>query len=107
VKQIAFLMGYVESLTLPLVLIGALGFILLWQGRDRSLGVLLACMFVFPIAFIVLLSFRTPVGVFYLVPVVPIVFTGAGVFLDRLADLDWELRPRWLLPGVVATMVIA
>ena len=63
-------------------------------------------MFIFPVAFLVLLSFRTPVGVFYLVPTLPIVFIGAGVFLDRLAGIDWEL-PRSLLPAAVMAMIIA
>jgi 4-amino-4-deoxy-L-arabinose transferase-like glycosyltransferase len=107
VKQIALLMAYVESLTIPLVLIGALGIYLLLQQRDRSLGLLLACTFLFHVSVIVLLSFRTPAGLFYLVPVMPIVFTGAGVFLDRLAAIDWELRPRWVLPATVAVMVMA
>jgi hypothetical protein len=107
VKQIAFLMAFVESLTIPLVLTAALGIYLLWQRQDRSLGVLLACMFAFPLIFLAVLSLRTPVGTFYLVPVIPILFTGAGVFLDRLASIDWELRPRWLLPASVAAIIIA
>jgi hypothetical protein len=64
-------------------------------------------MFMFPIIFLVVLSFRTPVGVFYLVPILPIVFIGAGVFLDRLATLNWELRPRWLLPAAVVAIIVA
>ena len=106
IKQIGFLLGFVESLTLPLVLAAALGVYLLWQ-RDRPLAILVTCMFVFPVAFLVLLSFRAPVSTFYLVPTLPVVFIGAGVFLDRLAELDWELRPRWLLPATMAATIVA
>ena len=106
-KQIVFLFGYVDSLTLPLVLTGALGIIWLWQRRDRSLAFLMTCMLVFPITFLVLLSLRTPVGVFYLVPTIPIFFIGAGVFLDRLTAVDPGLRPRWLLPASVTLIIIA
>jgi 4-amino-4-deoxy-L-arabinose transferase-like glycosyltransferase len=107
IKQIVYIMGFMESLTVPLVLAGILGIYLLWQGRDRSLGVLLAWMLFFPMAFLVLLSFRAPVSVFYLVPTLPILFIGAGIFLDRLAELRWELRPHWLLPAAVVLIIIA
>lgn len=106
-KQIVFLFGYVESLTLPLVLTGALGIFWLWQGRDRSLALLMTCMLAFPIAFLVLLSLRTPVGMFYLVPTIPIFFIGAGIFLDRLTAVDAGLRPRWLLPAMVTLILLA
>lgn len=108
VKQIGYLMAFVESLTAPLVLTGAVGIYLLWQGRDRSLALLMTCVFMFPLVFLVLLSFRTPVSTFYLVPTTPVLFMGAGVFLDRVAGVDWGLRPRWLLPAtVVAVMMVA
>jgi hypothetical protein len=103
VKQVGYLLAFVESLTIPLVLTGAIGIYLLWQGRDRSLALLMTCMFLFPLVFLVLLSFRTPVSTFYLVPTTPILFMGAGLFLDRVAAVKWDLRPRWLVP---ATMVI-
>jgi hypothetical protein len=106
-KEILLLSAFVESLTLPLVLIAGLGIYVLWRGRDRSLALLLTCMFVFPVAFILLLSLRTAISTFYLVPAAPIVFIAAGAFLDRLAELDWELRPRWLAPATVAAMIIA
>jgi hypothetical protein len=89
------------------VLTGVLGIIWLWQGRDRSLAFLMTGMLAFPIAFLVLLSFRTPVGAFYLVPTIPIFFIGAGVFLDRLTAVDAGLRPRWLLPASVTLIIIA
>lgn len=106
-KQIVYMFVFMESLTIPLTLAGALGIVLLWQGRDRSLAVLLASMFVIPAAFLVLVSLRAPVGVFYLVPTIPIVFIGAGVFLDRLTAVDAGFRPRWLLPAGVTLMIIA
>jgi hypothetical protein len=106
VKQLAYLFGFVESLTPALMLVGALGIYLLWRGRDRSLALLLAFMFMLPLTFMVLLSFRTPVSTFYLVPTLPILFIGAGVFLDWLGEIQGELRPRWLLPGTVTAMII-
>lgn len=107
-KELLLLSAYVESLTFPLVLIGALGIYLLWRRpRDRSLALLLASMFVFPLVFILLLSFRTPISTFYLVPTTPILFIGTGVFLDRLTEVDVGLRPRWLLPAAVVTVIIS
>jgi mannosyltransferase len=108
VKQIGYMLAFVESLTVPLVLTSAVGIYSLWQGRDRSLALLMTCMFCFPLAFLVLLSFRSPVSTFYLVPTTPVLFMGAGVFLDRVAGINWDLRPRWLLPAtVVAVMMVA
>lgn len=106
-QQASFLLGYAESLTIPLVLTGLLGMYLLWRGRDRSLGLFLMCTFAFPIAFIVLVSFGAPVGVFYLVPAIPSLFLGAGVLLDRLAATDGELQPRWLLPAALTVIILA
>lgn len=105
-KQLAYLLGYVESLTLPLVLCGVLGIGFLWQGRDRSLALLLVCLLVFPVAFLTLISFRTPVSAFYLVPPVPALFFGAGVLLDRLIGMDGGLRPRWLLPTTMTIIIL-
>jgi hypothetical protein len=107
-KEILILSGYIESLTLPLVLIGGVGIYLLWQQRrDRSLALLLASMFLFPLVFILLLSFRTPISTFYLVPSAPILFIGAGVFLERLDGVDLGLRPRWLLPTTLVAVIIS
>jgi hypothetical protein len=100
-------LGYAESLTLPLVLSGALGIYLLWQGRDRLLALLLACLFLFPIVFILLVQVRTAVSTFYVSPATPALFIGAGVFLDRLVGSDSRLRPRWLLSAVVVAMILA
>ncbi|HWN18345.1 MAG TPA: hypothetical protein VNO19_05460, partial [Gemmatimonadales bacterium] len=107
IKQIGLLAAYAEGLTLPVVLIGALGIYLLWQGRDRPLAQLLTCLFVVPAGVIVLLSLRTPVSVTYILSTAPVFFLGAGVFLDRLAAVNWELRPRWLLSAAVTAIVIA
>jgi 4-amino-4-deoxy-L-arabinose transferase-like glycosyltransferase len=107
VKQLSYLLGFVESLTPAVVLTGALGMYLLWQQRDRQLALLLVCLSVFPLAFLVVLSLRTPVSTFYLVPVVPAVYIGAGVFLDQAAGVNWGLRPRWLVPATLAVIIIA
>jgi mannosyltransferase len=106
-KQIVYLAAYLESLTLPVVLIGLVGIRLLWQGRDRPLALLLTCLAAFPVVFLTLLSLRTPVSTYYLVPAAPVFFIGAGIFLDRLFEVDFGLRPRWLLPATVTVMVIA
>jgi hypothetical protein len=37
----------------------------------------------------------------------PVVFVAAGVVLDRLATIDWELRPRWLLTATFTIILIA
>ena len=107
VKQFAYMLSFVESLTPPLVLAAIAGVYLLWSGRDRSLALLLACLLGVPLAFLVLLSFRAPVSTFYLVPTTPIFFIAAGILLDRVAGLEWELRPRWLLAALVTTMIVA
>lgn len=103
IKQILYLLSFVDGLTVPLTLFGALGVLMLWQGRDRSLGALLACLFIFPVATLVLISFRAPVSTAYLVPATPVVFIGASVALDRLTEIDLGIKPAWL---PVATMVL-
>ena len=106
VKQAAIMLSYMDGLTPPLMLVGVLGIYLLWQGRDRSLALLLTYLVVVPVAFILLLAFRTAVSTTYLLSTTPIFFIGAGVFLDRLAGVDWELRPRWLLSATVTAIII-
>jgi mannosyltransferase len=105
VKQIVYLTAYMESLTVPVVLSAAAGLYAVWRGRDRSLALYLACLAIFPMAFLALISLRTPVSTYYLLPTAPVFFLGAGVFLDRLFDLDWKLHPAWLFPAAVTTMV--
>ena len=107
VKQLLYIFAYIESLSLALFLTGLLGLYVLWRGRDRSLALLLTCMFLFPIMFLVLLSFRTPVSTFYLVPTLPVMFIAAGLFLDHIAGLEWGLRPRWLVASLVTIMILA
>jgi mannosyltransferase len=104
-KQVLYLLGFAESLTFLLVLTAILGLYLLWRS-DRPLALLLTSMAVFPLVFLVLISFRTPVSTFYLVPTLPIAFMGAGFFLDRLAALNWELRPGWLLPVLLSVIIL-
>jgi len=107
VKQASLLLAFVQNLTPPLVLAGVLGIYLLWQGRNRPVALLLACLFLVPVAFILLVQVRTAVSTFYLIPAIPPLFIGAGVFLDRLVAADWELRPRWLVAAAVTAMIFA
>jgi hypothetical protein len=108
IKQMVLLTAYLESLTLPVVLGGAAGVYLLWQNRDRTLGLFLASLALFPLAFIALLSARTPVSTFYLLPTAPVFFMGAGVFLDRVFQVDRKVRPGWLVPAtILAVFVLA
>lgn len=106
IKQMVLLTAYVESLTLPVALGGAVGVYLLWRERDRTLGLFLASLAVFPLAFIALASVRTPVSTFYLLPTAPVFFMGAGIFLDRLFQVDWSMRPRWLVPATILAVFI-
>jgi mannosyltransferase len=105
--RVALLMGFVESLTLPLVLAGVLGISMLWRRRSRSIASLLTCLFVIPIVLIMLISLRTAISTFYMLPAVPPLFMGAGVFLEGLRSTDTELRPRWLLSAAVTVMILA
>jgi dolichyl-phosphate-mannose-protein mannosyltransferase len=107
VKQISYVLAYTESLTFPLVLTAPVGIYLLWQGRDRSLALLLACLAVVPIAFLLLLSLRTAVSLPYLLmPTAPVFFIGAAVFLDELSRINWNVRPRWLLSATVTALIV-
>ena len=100
-KQMALLAAFLEGITPPVALGAAAGIIILWQGRDRTLAVFLASLAVFPLLFVALISIRTPVSTFYLVPTGPVFFLGAGVLLDRIFQMDWGLRPRWLVPATL------
>ncbi len=106
-KQAALLLAYVVNLTPALVLAGILGVCILWQSRDRTLAKLLVYLICFHIGFIALVSIRTAVSTFYLVPAIPVLFIGAGVFLDRLIGTGSGIRPPWLLSAVVTTMILA
>ena len=93
-KQAALLLAYVVNLTPALVLAGILGVYVLWQSRDRTLAKLLVYLICFHIGFIALVSIRTAVSTFYLVPAIPVLFIGAGVFLDRLIGTGSGFGPR-------------
>lgn len=106
VKQLAILLSYVDTLTLPLFLTGLVGIYLLWQQGDRPLARLLASLFLVPVAFLVLVSFRTAISTIYLLPSMPVFFYGAGVFLARLTEGPAAFRPRWLVPAIVTVLII-
>jgi hypothetical protein len=105
-KQLVFLSAYAESLTVPLVITGVAGLYLLWKERDRQLAWLLTCLAAIPLVFIPLLSLRTSVSTYYVLPTAPVFFIGAGVFLDRLFDVDWKMAPRWLAAVTVTALIV-
>jgi len=107
VKQAVLLTAYFESLTVPVVLGAFVGVYAVWRRQDRTLGIFLASLALFPLAFIALISARTPVSTYYLLPTAPVFFVGAGVFLDRVFAADWDLRPRWLIPGTILVIFIS
>jgi hypothetical protein len=104
-KQLILLLGFVDTVTIPVVLGGLVGIYLLWQ-RNPPLARLLTCLWIFPVAFIFLVSFRTAVSTVYMIPAAPVFFIGAGVFLDRLAGIEWKLRPRWLIAATVMAIML-
>ena len=105
-KQLAILLSYADTLTIPLVLAGLVGIIILWQRGDRALALLMTCLLVFPVAFLVMVSFRTAISTIYLLPTMPVIFYTAGVFLDRLSEVEFGVRPRWLVPATVTALLI-
>jgi len=106
-KQLALILGYLDGVTFPVALAGALGVYLLWRGAERPLARYLMYIFAAPVLVLLLLSFRTALAVTYFLPSQPALYLGAGLFLARLSRVEWELRPRWLLSAVVTTMMIA
>lgn len=106
VKQIVYLLAFVDGLTLPVALGAVVGLYVLWRER-RDLAVFLLWLAAVPIAFLTLISMRTPVSTYYLLPVVPVFLIGAGVFLDRLFEVDWKVRPAWLFPAAIVALVVA
>ncbi len=100
-KQLVLMLAYLESLTWPIALAAVAGVYVIWRQRDRELGIFLTSLVVFQLAFIALVSTRTPVSTYYLVPAAPAFYLAAGVFFDRLWEVDWTLRPRWLMPAVI------
>jgi mannosyltransferase len=105
-KQLKYLLAYTEGLTLPVTLAGAVGVYILLKGRDRTLAIFLASVALFPIVFLTLVSLRTPVSTYYLLPTTPVLFIGAGVFLNRIFEVDWGLRARWLIPATVLLLIL-
>jgi hypothetical protein len=106
-KQMFLVLAYIESLTVPLFVFGALGFYLLWREGDRTLSLILISTVIFPLAFLALVALRAPVSQYYLVPTIPVWFIGAGVFIDRLFLSYQGVRPSWLLPAAVIAIIIA
>ena len=105
-KQVFYVAGYMESLSAPVALAALAGIYLVWQ-RDRFLAWFIASIAVFPVLFLALISLRTPVSLFYLLPTAPAFYLAAGVFVERLYAVDWRLRPNWLLPTVVLAGILA
>jgi mannosyltransferase len=106
VKQAFYLLGYVQGWTFSVVLTGMMGIYLLWRGHDRFLARFLTSLAIFPIGFITLASIRTPVSAYYLIPVAPVFFLGAGYFLDRLFAIDWKGSPLRILPATVLALIL-
>jgi 4-amino-4-deoxy-L-arabinose transferase-like glycosyltransferase len=106
-KQIIYLSNYVESLTVPLVLSAIAGIYWLWRGPDRSLARFLTSLAVFHIGFLTLLSLRTSVGQYYLLPSAPVFYLSAGIFIDQLFRIETPWRARWLLPTMMIAIIIA
>jgi hypothetical protein len=106
IKQVMYLAGFAESLTFPVVLLAMAGIYWLWHQGDRSLGRFLAILAGFHIGFLTLVSTRTSVSFYYLLPAVPVFYLGAGIFIDQLYRLEapW---PRWLLPTLMLFVSIA
>jgi hypothetical protein len=78
-----------------------------WQTRDRSLALLMVCLFTFQYIFLSLVRVRAPISTFYLVPTLPLLFNGAGFFLDRLAAMEWSARRSWIISATTALFVVA
>ncbi|HEY9015920.1 MAG TPA: hypothetical protein VIM84_12755, partial [Gemmatimonadales bacterium] len=93
--------------TFQLVLVSLIGIVILYQGRDRSLARFLICVALFPAIFLPLVSLRTPISTYYLLPIAPVFFLAAGVFLDHVFNLQWATRPRWLGAAAFTAMVLA
>jgi len=105
-KLVYYLLGYFQGWTFSLVLAAAVGIYLMWRAHDRMLAMFLTSLAVFPIVFITLVSIRTPVSAYYLIPVAPVFFIGAGFFLHRVYEQAWKIPPRWLVPAAVVALVL-
>ncbi len=105
-KPVLYVLAYVEAWTIPLILAGAAGIYALWRDRDRALAQYLASLFLVPLVFLCLIMFRTPVSTYYLLAAAPVFFLGAGYFLDRVWQMEWTLRPRWLVPALILVLML-
>jgi Dolichyl-phosphate-mannose-protein mannosyltransferase len=105
-KPVLYVLAYVEAWTIPLILAGAAGIYLLWRDRDRALAQYLVSLFLVPLAFLCLIMFRTPVSTYYLLSTAPVFFLGAGLFLDRVWQMEWTVRPRWLVPVLILVLML-
>ncbi len=105
-KQLLYLVAFVDGLTVPVAMTGLVGLYWVWHGGNRVLASFLTSLALFPIVFLTLISIRTPVSTYYLLPTAPVFFMGAGLFLDRIFACDWKLRPRWLVPAMVTVLVL-
>jgi hypothetical protein len=106
VRQVMYLAGFAESLTFPVILLGIAGIYSLWSQGDRSLGRFLACLAGFHIGFMTLVSTRSWVSFYYLLPAVPVFYIGAGVFIDQLFRMEVPWRARWLLPALMLSLCV-
>ncbi len=108
IRQLVKLTALADSLTVPVVLAALSGVYLVWRaGVHRPVALLLASVAVFHIGFLLLVSFRTSVSLYYLLPSTPAFFLGAGLFLGWLCRVDWEVPPTWLVPATVTLMMLA
>jgi len=105
-KQVMYLAGFAESLTFPVVLLAIAGIYWLWHRGDRSLGRFLASLAGFHIGFLTLVSTRTSVSFYYLLPAVPVFYMSAGIFIDQLFQVEAPWRARWLLPILLLSISI-
>ena len=105
-KQLKYLLAFAEGLTLPVTLTGAVGVYLLAKRGNRTLAIYLASLALFPIIFLSLVSLRTPVSTYYLLPTTPVFFIGTGVFLSRIFEVDWGIRARWLMPATALLLIL-
>jgi 4-amino-4-deoxy-L-arabinose transferase-like glycosyltransferase len=108
VKQIMRLLALTDSFTVPVMLAALVGGYLAWRsGRERHAALFLASAAGFHIAFLLLVSLRTSVSLYYFLPAAPAFFLAAGLFLDWLCRVDWQARPAWVVPATVTLMVVA
>src|SRR6476659_7611478 len=105
-KQLKYLLAFAEGLTLPVTLTGAVGVYLLAKSGNRTLAIYLAGLALFPLIFLSLVSLRTPVSTYYLLPTTPVFFIGTGVFLSRMFEVAWGFRARWLMPATALLLIL-